>query len=237
MKKVECVTTSPSLDHDYGTGSSTSSADVEVQDTAVQTDTTMDDIRSMSDEIKRLQSKLNDKTTLLREAFTDTVTKNDENVRLYTGLPSLAMLLGIFNILTAKCPSLKYWSGQSTAKETNNHRNRRGKPGPARKLTLFQEFILTLVRLRLVLFEFFIADLFGISKTRVSQIFITWITFMSNVFGKFLRWPSRKQVKKCMPLSFRKQYPNTRAIIDCTEFFLQKPRSPTAQAATYSTYK
>ena len=60
---------------------------------------------------------------------------------------------------------------------------------------------------------------------------------MSNVFGKFLKWPSREQVKKYMPLSFRKHYPNTRAIIDCTEFFLQRPRSPTAQAATYSSYK
>lgn len=237
MKRVEHVTF-PSLDHVYATGSSTPTkiADVDVKDSAVQTDLSMDDISHMSDEIKHLQSKLNDKSTLLKEAFTETVTKNDEHVRLYTGLPTLSMLLGIFNILTAKCSSLKYWSGQPSARDTNYRRNR-GKPGPARKLSLFQEFILTLVRLRLGIFEFFIADLFGISKSRVSQIFITWITFMSNVFGKFLKWPSREQVKKYMPLSFRKHYPNTRAIIDCTEFFLQRPRSPTAQAATYSSYK
>ena len=105
----------------------------------------MDDISHMSDEIKHLQSKLNDKSTLLKEAFTETVTQNDEHVRLYTGLPSLAMFLGIFNSLTTNYSSVNYWSGQPSARDTNYRRNRRGKPGPARKLSLFQEFILTLV--------------------------------------------------------------------------------------------
>ena len=41
---MECVTTSPS-DHEYGTSSSI--ADVEVQDAAVQTDTAMDNILMM----------------------------------------------------------------------------------------------------------------------------------------------------------------------------------------------
>jgi hypothetical protein len=86
-KKAEYVTAFPSLDHVYGTDPSS------VKDTAVQTDTTMNEIRSMSDEIKQLKAKLNEESTLLREAFTETVTKNDENVRLYTGLPSLALLL------------------------------------------------------------------------------------------------------------------------------------------------
>ena len=73
MKKAEHVAAFPSLDQGYGTGSR--STDVEVKDTAVQTDTTMDDIRSMSDEITQLKAKLNDNSTLLREAFTETVTK------------------------------------------------------------------------------------------------------------------------------------------------------------------
>lgn len=71
-------------------------------------------------------------TTLLRECFIETVTKNDENVKLYTGLPSLAMLLGIFDILAAKCSALKYWPCQPSAQEKNYQRNRHGKPGPAR---------------------------------------------------------------------------------------------------------
>lgn len=108
VKKVECITNPPFLDHVYAAGTSPGSTDVNVQDTAVQTDTTMNDINIMSDQIHQLQAKLDDKTTLLRECFIETVTKNDENVKLYTGLASLAMLLGIFNILAAKCSALKY---------------------------------------------------------------------------------------------------------------------------------
>lgn len=187
VKKVEYVTNPPFLDHVYVAGTSPDFTDVNVQDTAEQTDITINDINIMSDQIHQLQAKLDDKTTLLRECFIETVTKNDENVKLYTGLPSLAMLLGIFNILAVKCSALKYWSDPPSAKEKNYQRNRHGKPGPSRKLSFYQEFILSLVRLRLGLLEFCIADLFRVSKSRVSQIFITWITFMFNAFENFLR--------------------------------------------------
>ncbi|VDI41006.1 Hypothetical predicted protein [Mytilus galloprovincialis] len=40
-----------------------------------------------------------------------------------------------------------------------------------------------------------------------------------------------------MPLSFRRKYPNTRVIIDATEFYVQRPRNPTAQSKTWSNYK
>ena len=39
-----------------------------------------------------------------------------------------------------------------------------------------------------------------------------------------------------MLTSFSK-YPSTRVIIDCTEFFIQKPSSPSAQKAKWSDYK
>ena len=40
-----------------------------------------------------------------------------------------------------------------------------------------------------------------------------------------------------MPRSFKMSFPTTTSIIDCTEFFIEKPRSPTAQSQTYSSYK
>ena len=96
---------------------------------------------------------------------------------------------------------------------------------------------MTLVRIRLALFTFFLADIFGVSTTRVSQICITYVNLMYNVFTPLLIWPSSKVVKKFSPRSFKLAFPNTVCIIDCTEFFIQKPRSPTAQSKTYSTYK
>jgi len=43
-------------------------------------------------------------------------------------------------------------------------------------------------------------------------------------------------VRSNLPKSF-KSYPNTRVIIDCTEFYVQKPFRPLAQRATWSNYK
>ena len=111
------------------------------------------------------------------------------------------------------------------------------KSGPKRKLSKYQEFILTLVRIRLALCSFFLADIFGIANSRVSQIFNTWINFMHGIVSPLLKWPSSKTVKKFMPPCFKKSYPDTVCIIDCTEIFISRPRNPTAQSQTYSNYK
>ena len=49
-------------------------------------------------------------------------------------------------------------------------------------------------------------------------------------------WPHREIVKVNLPLPFSR-YPRTRAIIDCTEYFIQKPIRPAAQKVTWSSYK
>ena len=70
VKRVENVLFY-SLDHAYATGSSilTTIADVDAKDSAVQTDLSMDELCHLSDEIKHLQSKLNDTYSLLKEAL------------------------------------------------------------------------------------------------------------------------------------------------------------------------
>lgn len=60
---------------------------------------------------------------------------------------------------------------------------------------------------------------------------------MNTAVTPLLKWPSRKKVQKNMPRSFKAKYKSTRVIIDCTEFFIQKPRLPSAQYKTYSSYK
>lgn len=188
-------------------------------------------------QMEYMERCVNDKDSFFREVFVEKVTSSDSSVRQYTGIPSIALLFGLFNIIYSKCLNLKYWNGPKSANEKNYQQGSKNKPGPSRKLTLFHEFILTLVRFRLGLVGFLLSDIFGISNSRVSQIFVTWITFLATCFGKLIKWPSKMQVKKYMPKSFRNTYPKTRVIIDCTEFFFQRPRSPSAQSETYSTYK
>ena len=44
-------------------------------------------------------------------------------------------------------------------------------------------------------------------------------------------------VKKYMPEAFKSEYPNTRLIIDATEFSVERPSSLLSQASTFSAYK
>ena len=91
-----------------------------------------------------------------------------------------------------------------------------------------QEFILTLVKLRLGLTGKQLGDIFSISETQVSRIVITWVCFLSSSLKETLvTWPSRQLVSRKLPQD----------IIDCTEMFVEKPTSPHAQKATWSEYK
>jgi hypothetical protein len=78
--------------------------------------------------------------------------------------------------------------------------------------------------------------LFGISKSHVSKIFTTWVNILSQCLTQVLKWPSKDVTKRNLPESF-KDYGNTRCIIDCTEFQVEKPFRPAAQRLTWSNYK
>lgn len=50
-------------------------------------------------------------------------------------------------------------------------------------------------------------------------------------------WPHRKTLMENIPESYKKDFPNTIAIIDCTELKVQKPSSLHRQSQWYSDYK
>lgn len=116
------------------------------------------------------------------------------------------------------------------------YQKKKPKPGPSRKLTVKEESVLVLVRLRRGFDVEVLGDLFGIHASNISRIFITWINFLYLELKFLIAWPSKEQVKSTLPKQF-KYFPKTRAIIDCTEFFIQKPSLPSSQRVTWSQYK
>ena len=50
-------------------------------------------------------------------------------------------------------------------------------------------------------------------------------------------WPSREAINTTMPEDFRKAYPSTRVIIDCTEVKCAMPSSLLLNSELFSTYK
>ncbi len=98
---------------------------------------------------------------------------------------------------------------------------------------------MTLVRLRRGTELQMLADMFGTGLTSAGNIFATWLCLLNKVIVPLLiKWPSRRQIRKSLRHcpSFR-PYPKTRAIIDCTEFAIQKPSIPSSQRRTWSSYK
>ena len=194
------------------------------------------EIDALKEERARLKAKLTNNKQLKRELFVD-VLKNDGSVKFYTGIPSLACLMMIFNLLKPFAEKLKYWDKNKEKDVRYQKDSNKKKPGKQRLLTIMDEFILTLVRLRLGLLSRHLSDIFGVSEGSVSKVFITWVCFLSTVFHDILlKWPCKEDIKKTLPKSFCK-FPSTRIIIDCTEIFLQTPTSPSAQRATWSNFK
>ena len=71
----------------------------------------------------------------------------------------------------------------------------------------------------------------------MSKYFITWISFLYHHLGE-LQWsPSVEQVRGTLPQAFRERFPDTYAIVDATEVFIETPCDLQNQSSTWSNYK
>ncbi|XP_065067707.1 uncharacterized protein LOC135693223 [Rhopilema esculentum] len=73
----------------------------------------------------------------------------------------------------------------------------------------------------------------GISVSHFSRISITWLDLCTANLEAI---PFGQQTK-LLQEHFKKVHPATRVIIDCIEFFIEKPSSIQSQSASYSHYK
>ena len=166
------------------------------------------------------------RTQISRENIRHEVTISDENCFRYNGVPTIATLMFLFKWLEP-------FAVFQVSREGNGTTKRRLRK---RKLSLLEEFLLTLIRIRRGYDTRLMAFLFGISQSQVCRIFNAWIRFLNKCVSPLIIWPGREEVLANLPDSF-KMYPRTRCIIDCTEYFVEKPFRPAAQRQTWSMYK
>ncbi len=133
---------------------------------------------------------------------------------------------------------MKYWKDADSANEKEYERCGKRRPGRQQSIPFFHQFIMCLMRLRLDLPLLVLADLFETSTSNVTRISITWIAYMhQTLVPALLCWPSQAHIQGWMPREFKRNFPQTRVIIDCAEFFVNRPRNKDAQYKTYSQYK
>ena len=107
------------------------------------------------------------------------------------------------------------------------------------KLPAKEQLVFTLVRPRRNPSFETPCDIFRIATGTGSRTFITWILFLEKELGFLLPFSTKEELKEISkPNCFKKDcFNNLRAIIDCTELYIEKPRKPSSQRSTYSQYK
>ncbi|KZS05291.1 Uncharacterized protein APZ42_031570 [Daphnia magna] len=133
----------------------------------------------------------------------------------YTGLNSFKLFTGIFKSLK---PALRSDTRFAA--------------------TLEEQFLITLMKLRLNLSRRDIAYRFKITIPTVTSYIEKFINAMFiRLPVALLRKPDREAALKTLPLSFRAQYPNVNYIIDCTELKCETPSNKIDAVSCDSTYK
>ncbi|PFX31700.1 hypothetical protein AWC38_SpisGene3455 [Stylophora pistillata] len=132
----------------------------------------------------------------------------EADVKSFTGLPSTKAFKYIFDNLISKAQHLQYWRGpKQTTREQPKQDVPKNRPGPGRKLDFQQEFLITLMKLKLGLINEDLAFRFMVSSATVSSVFRTWIKLMCKELSVLIIWPSKQQVKSTLPACFKKLYP------------------------------
>ena len=169
---------------------------------------------------------------------------SDKQVCFYTGLRSIEHFNLLYNYVKEKVQKMPYWQGTKKSKVVVNRIRSKykllvspKKRGTKRKLKIKTELLMVLMRLRLGLLGHDLADRFNVSEATVSSVFTTWIKVLAQVLKVLVYWPDKISVKANLPKCFEELYPNARCIIDCTEFFIDRPRNLALQAQTWSDYK
>lgn len=190
-------------------------------ETRQDTDEASDPIISKSQVDSELQRLLTE-NQLLKDQVNDFKMKessfmhNNDKVKYYTGLPSFLVLTVLFDHVKEYIP----------------------KPRVNGDLGQFERLIMTIMRLKLNLSVQDLAYRFQTSTSTVSRTFLIVIHVLYVRLKHLLYWPEREELRKTMPLEFRKHFgQKTAVIIDCFEVFIQRPKNLLARAQTWSSYK
>ena len=192
------------------------------------------------DEIKKLQKEVHYWQTLYlrkqRKPFKLQILTDDAKVKLYTGLPSKDVFDGLFGSFGDKVKKIRKWKGPAETVQRNVISNTRKAKKPF--LSAKEEYFISLFRMKTMLKAEIVGDLFGISRTTVSQICFTWWKFMASQLKPLLDNPSDEAHRALLPIAFKTpEYKKVQHIIDCTEVFTETPKNKKIQSTLWSNYK
>lgn len=84
-------------------------------------------------------------------------------------------------------------------------------------MTVENQLLLALIKLRCNKDDKELAFFFGINQRSVQKIFRVWLNFLYFELKDLDMWLSRDMIDEFMPENFKSKFPSTRIIIDGTE--------------------
>ena len=191
---------------------------------------------ALKKENERLSAALSDATSLLAKRVLSgkQLEGRDDLTRFYTGFPTFGSFNAFVHYLSGKAQRLKTWNGKDTSCRSGASHSG---PRPWRQMSIHDQVVAVLARLRLGVPALDICTRMGISEASYSRLFATFIPFLAAELKLLFPFPSREKLQFWMPCSFRERFPNTRVIIDCFELQCHCPTGLMNQSVTYSDYK
>ena len=161
---------------------------------------------------------------------------SNTDTQFYTRLKSISLFDKLCEYITPFVTRRWYGGQKIVSHKRRLFHQSPVKFGPKRKLCASEEFLLTLMKLRLGLTHRDLGNRFNVSTSLACKIFHSWLDAMAKTLGKTVVWFSKEHVKATLPERF-KRLPELRAIIDCSEIFIETPKDPLLQNITWSNYK
>ena len=103
---------------------------------------------------------------------------NDKMVKYYTGLPSYEVLKTIFDLVIIGVPSSR----------------------SASSCSLFQQFLIVMIKLHLNLGDQYIAYRFGVNQSTISRYFNRWLDILYHKLSVSVSWPEQEELLKTRSL-------------------------------------
>eukprot|EP00117_Sycon_ciliatum_P030616 scpid60859/ scgid24091/ THAP domain-containing protein 2 len=143
----------------------------------------------------------------------DMLRRSDDDTRHFTGFETYATFKCVFEYLEPLACRMKYWGDAPSRRPSLSARSNRRE----RKLELEEEFLAVIVRVRCGYRNRDVATFLGLSPTKFSRIFNTWICqcLMDDVLHDVCKFPSKESIADTLPPCFS-AFPTIRIVIDCT---------------------
>lgn len=189
------------------------------EEIVIESSSTKNDTDDNSREDQKFYLNVETQTPTLPPMCIDNFEKDDAGIHFYTGLETYVKFYMVLRTLGPAAYCLNYIYHKVT------------------NISVSDQFFLVLIKLRRHRTNFDLSRFFNVSEKTVSNVFYTWILFMSKQWREVDIWPPKSLVNYFCPSDFKLKFPNTRVIVDGTECPIKKPKLPKTQQATFSTYK